>query len=363
MTGEQAQDIIDRAEDAEQLEKISSSTEELTAGATGAEPAAEASAADGEDASPEAPAAPLPTTTSIVPAGYTIVYFDGKTPGGPKRGYQIDGEEAVSVTTVLGCLDKPALPWWGMKVGANGVMELVKRGFLTPATHPIENHPTLAWTPGDGQFYVATEEQLVKLLTQENLTTNHVRDKAADRGQAAHDAFEAWGAIGQEPNPDDYPLEERGYIQALVNFIRDADGGFNVDSQEVVVGSKEHLFAGRYDVRGRTTKEMRLVQSALTQKGELRKKGPKWMTVPADLKLLGDVKTSKGVYGSHLLQLEGYEGAGIECGYEPTDARFVLHLTALGVYEFKRARATYEDFLAILQTYHAVERTEAALKA
>lgn len=346
-----------------EMTENSSSTEELTAGAMGAEPAGEASAAEPDVASPEAPAAPLPTTTTTVPAGYTILYFDGKTESGPRRGYQIDGEEAVSVTTVLGCLDKPALPWWGMKVGANGVMELVKRGFLTPATHPIENHPTLAWMAPDGQFYVATEEMLVKLLTQEKLTTNHVRDDAAVRGQNAHDAFEAWAAIGEVPDPDDYPLHERGYVQALVNFIRDADGGFNAESQEIVVGSKEHLFAGRYDVRGSTTKEMRLVQSALTQKGEIRKKGPKWMTVPGGLKLLGDVKTSKGVYGSHLLQLEGYEGASIECGYDATDARFVLHLTALGVYEFKRARASYEDFLAILQTYHAVEQTEAALKA
>lgn len=300
----------------------------------------------------------LPTLQNTVPAGYTIRYFSE-----PRRYYDIDGEEAVSVTTVLGVLDKPALPWWGMKVGANGVMELVKRGLLTPATHPIENHPTLAWrSAADNQLYVATEEQLVKMLTQEQLTTNHVRDKAADRGTNAHTAFEVWAAIGEEPDPQDYPLEERGYIQALLNFIHDADGGFTADAQEIVVGSKEHLFAGRYDVRGRTTKEMRLVQSALTQKGEIRKRGPKYMNVPAGLSLLGDVKTSKGVYATHLLQLEGYEGASIECGYDATDARFVLHLTALGVYEFKRAKATYEDFLAILRTYHAVERTEALIK-
>src|SRR5690242_3907680 len=31
-------------------------------------------------------------------------------------------KEVPSVTTVLGVLDKPALPWWGMKCGVEGVL-------------------------------------------------------------------------------------------------------------------------------------------------------------------------------------------------------------------------------------------------
>jgi hypothetical protein len=38
--------------------------------------------------------------------------------------------EVPSVTTVLGILDKPGLPWWGMKIGVEGVLELVRRGRL-----------------------------------------------------------------------------------------------------------------------------------------------------------------------------------------------------------------------------------------
>lgn len=324
MTGEQAQDILDRAEDAEMAAAL--------------------------------PPVDGPFATNTVPAGYTIDYFTA-----PRRKYEIDGEEAVSVTTVLECLDKPALPWWGMKVGAEGVLELVKAGLLVPATHPLENHPTLAYTV-DGQGYVATVDAIVALLTQQKLTTNHVRDKAAVRGVNAHDAFELWASIGQVPDPNEYPLEERGYVQGLVNFINDTQGHFHPDDQEVIVGSKEHLFAGRYDLRAHTTGEMRLVTSAYTTSGEIRKRGPKYTTVPGGIKILGDVKTSKGIYGSHLLQLEGYEGASVECGYEPTDARAVLHVTKDGLYEFKRARATYDDFLAILATYHALQRVEEALK-
>lgn len=309
----------------------------------------------------------VPAATNTVPAGYTIDYFTE-----PRRKYMIgmaDGngvedpmQEAVSVTTVLGCLDKPALPWWGMKIGVEGVLELVKRGVLSPATHPVENFTTLAAPTDQGLNMLVGVDDIVRLLTQEKLTTNHARDKAAVRGVNAHDAFEAWCAIGQIPDPEKYPEEERGYVRGLLAFINDTRGNFVPDSQEVIVGSMKHLFAGRYDLRAHTTGEMTLVTSAYTTSGDIRKRGPKYVTVPADIKILGDLKTSKGIYGSHLLQLEGYEGASVECGYEPTDARAVIHVTKDGLYEFKRARATYDDFLAILRTYHALARVEEALK-
>jgi hypothetical protein len=307
------------------------------------------------------PAAIEPTSSTVEPAGFKIDYWSDKVEG-RKRGYQIDGEEAVSVTTILDCLNKPALPWWGMKVGVAGVLELVRTGHLAAATHPIENVPTLAAVNPDGSGYVATMEAIVPMLTEHKLTTNHVRDKAATRGNNAHDAWEVWCAIGELPVPEEYPLEEQGYVRGLLKFIEETQGNFVADTQEVMVGSKEHLFAGRYDTRGHTTGEMRLVTSAYTTSREIRKKGPKYTNVPAGIKLLLDLKTSKGIYSSHLLQLEGYEGASIECGYEPTDARAVLHVTADGLYEFKRARVTYEDFLAILRTYHALARAEEALK-
>jgi hypothetical protein len=39
----------------------------------------------------------------------------------------------------------------------------------------------------------------------------------------------------------------------------------------------------------------------------------------------------------------------------------VLHITADGLYQFKRARATYDDFLAVLHTYYALESVKKAL--
>jgi hypothetical protein len=302
---------------------------------------------------PEIPEAPAggPLSTAEMPAGYRVDYFVE-----PTRKYEIDGVEVPSVTTILGCLDKPGLPWWGMDMGVQGVLRLMLE-------HKYQIAEWAQRMQAEGLEADGMSESILKLLTEHKMTVNHVRDKAGDRGTRAHNAFEAWAGLGEIPDISDWPLEEQGYGRALLAFIADVGDGIVFDELEVMVGSKEHGFAGRFDARGYTTKELRLVTSALTTKNEIRKRGPKYTTVPAGIKLLGDVKTSKGIYGTHLLQLEGYEGASIEAGYEPTDARVVIHLTMHGLYEFKRARATYEDFLAILHTYHALQRVEEALKA
>lgn len=39
-------------------------------------------------------------------------------------------EEVPSVTTVLDCLSKPGLTWWGQGIGLTGVLTLVERGLL-----------------------------------------------------------------------------------------------------------------------------------------------------------------------------------------------------------------------------------------
>lgn len=68
----------------------------------------------------------------VSPSGLEIHYE-----AGPKRLYRIrdwgteaDWQEVPSVSTVLGVLDKPALVYWGNKIGVDGVLELVERGLL-----------------------------------------------------------------------------------------------------------------------------------------------------------------------------------------------------------------------------------------
>lgn len=193
----------------------------------------------------------------------------------------------------------------------------------------------------------ATQQSVMDLLVQHKLTVNHVRDKAGDRGQAVHDAFEIWARDGVFPDPSMFPPEEAGYVVGLCTFLEHTNAV--AEAQEVMVGSLEHGYAGRYDVRLRIPEECQVVVHRTPVKG------PQWKTLKPGV-LLADLKTSKGVYPSHSRQLEAYEQASVECGYEPTDARGILHVGPEGTYEFVRSTAEFEDFRVVLDVWNSDQR-------
>jgi hypothetical protein len=246
------------------------------------------------------------------------------------------GKRLDSVTKILGVLDKPALPWWGMEIGIEGVLELVRTDKLlirTDASWHILDEK-MREEIMENEELLTDVKRIAKLLTMNKLTVNHVRDSAGDRGQDAHDAFETWGQTGILPEPRAWPLDQQGYIRALRKFILEHE--FEVTETEVMVASPSLRFGGRYDARGK-------LDGILT---------------------LADVKTSKRVYVGHFLQLEAYEGAGLEIGHFTTDQRVVIHLTEHGEYNIVRAEdvskdgepCTYEDFAAIVRTHQVVKR-------
>lgn len=276
-----------------------------------------------------------PTLTTTTPAGLRIDFY-----AAPRRHYTITKDdvtaEAISVTDALGCLDKPGLPWWGMKVGIEGVKALDDLGVF--ATLPM-------WTT----------DAVIGLLTEHKLTVNHVRDKAAQRGTNVHDAFDRYAVTGELPNPDDFEAEQKQYVVGLRAFLETVDGCYEPEDTEVLVGSNEYLYAGRYDQRARFTKPVTLVTKTYP------KRGPKVTEVPPGAFLL-DLKTSAGVYESHAIQLGAYEGASVESGYDPTDYRVVLRVTNDGRYEFRRVLATQQDFLAVLAVSRLIDRVKEELK-
>lgn len=286
---------------------------------------------------------------SRTPSGLEV-YYQWK----PKRLYELrhvesdgsvdsvhDGWTRVpSVTTVLDVLHAPALTWWGQSIGIQGILTLIERGRIT-----TEDLATMVANPTE--FDV---ERLSNLLTAEKLTVNHVRDKAGERGQSAHDLFERWARTGAIPDERIVPLAEQGYTLGVKKFL--ADSGLVPDDAEVMVGSLEHLFAGRYDLRAHFEKDARVVARRMDS-GRLH-----YTEIPAGTTVLGDLKTSKHVYEKHFIQLEAYEGAGVEDGYEPTDARAVLHVFPDGGYEFVRSDARFENFLGILAAHQAMEEVK-----
>lgn len=246
------------------------------------------------------------------------------------------GKRLTSVTTALGVLDKPALKWWSMERGIEGVLELIARGEITVDRGAGDIYDL--WIK-DAEIRVDPDlegdvKRIARCLTKAKLTVNHIVGKAAKRGTGAHDAFEAWCETGILPDPRGWPLEERGYISALRALID--TGRLEPEHTEVMIGSVKYQFGGRYDYRGGLDGKKSLV----------------------------DIKTSKGIYTTHYLQLEAYEGASLECGWEPTEQRAVIRLGADGTYEVKTSAEAsrdgipcdYEDFLAILRTQRVCDR-------
>lgn len=276
-------------------------------------------------------------TVEVTPSGIEVYYQSQ-----PKRLYRIrphafddpespwEWREVPSVTTVLGVLEKKALPWWGQRIGVEGVLSLAQSLLL--------DTEKLALLRLDS----AT---IVDLLTDKKLTVNHVRDKAGDRGQAVHDAFEAWARTGRKPDPSIYPDEERGYVEGLLAFLADVPT-IEPLACEVLVASVEHGYAGRYDIRFRTSEPHDVVVHRTPKKGATYRR-----LAPGTY--LGDLKTSKGIYASHARQLEAYEQASIESGYEPTEARGILKVSADGTYEFVRSWATFDDFRCVLAVWQS----------
>jgi hypothetical protein len=237
--------------------------------------------------------------------------------------YTLDGERVVGVSTVAKVVQNPApLIAWAFKLGREG-----------------EPHQT-PW---------------------------NTRQQAADRGNAVHDALERLAQDDRVPNPADYPPEERGHVESLLRWYLWARPEF--EAVEVVVGSRKHRFAGRYDIRCRIpwAKLGVPVGGVGPQTVGMEPLGP-----GARALVMVDLKTSKGVYpDSHFPQLAGYEIASVEMGFAPTDAQYVLRTSPDGAFklepddaardlgQFVRSWATPDTFLAYLDVYRAVE----ALKA
>lgn len=285
---------------------------------------------------------------STTPNG-TVVYFQAE----PKRLYRVCAPEDApiagnyrtvpSVTEVLGVLDKPALPWWGMRVGVEGVLELAANGHLGRIGQALAVRDDRQLTG----VALATVDNVVLLLTQEKLTVNHVRDRAGDRGASVHRALEAWGEDHSLlPDPRFYPEEEQGYVEGLRKFLGDLKLGKGKVEMEIMVGSVEHLYAGRYDLQA-PIEECELVVNTTPVRGETREPFAKG-------RWLFDLKTSAGFYPTQFIQLEAYEQASVECGWKPTVGRAVVRVDREGYYEVRRSKATFSDFAAIHGAWKAL---------
>ncbi len=286
--------------------------------------------------------------SNLTPSGILVEYSPA-----PRRFYRVNGTEVPSVTSVLDCLEKGGLPWWGMKVGVQGVVELFEKGLLQTFVDWKDGDKEKVCLVGDAEAegglrhgWQATTESIVDLLKQEKLTVNHVRDKAGERGTNVHDALEQWAKSGGEffPTPAEFPEAERGYVEGLLAWIDDLQP--KPVLWEVMVGS-ELGYAGRYDLVVEPDAPCEYVSKTYPKKDDKVEE-----LQPG--RYMVDLKTSKGVYPtSNFRQLAAYEWASRECGYPNTDSQYILRVTSDGKYEFVRSTAVLADFVPVLNVWQS----------
>jgi hypothetical protein len=245
----------------------------------------------------------------------TVVKGDVKV-GRKKYRYTVDsGNGPIPTRSVTEILEQVfgkgkfgAGAWWGMETGVKGTLKVLGE---TPASF-------------------SDPDEVIALLKEKKLTTNHVKSDAADRGTAIHDAAEKYALTGEIPNPMDYPEEYRGYLRAFAMFLVDERPEF-LDT-EVTVASAEHGYAGTFDMRARL--------ASYEGVG------------------LGDYKTGKRLYESVFFQLEAYELAAVEMGNAPTDYRFAVQLSADGTYGIELSNVYPEEWVAQVVAWKAQTAAE-----
>ncbi len=241
-------------------------------------------------------------------AGVSIEYRDASH----RYWLHKDGQRtaAISVTSALKVLDKPALVAWAERMGIEGALRLERAGEL-------EGVPP---------------EQALSVVRQRDMGAEAKRDAGADRGSAIHDALRSYCSVGTVPMVGDFPDEVQGYVKSLCRWLLDAEPEPILVEQ--VVGSPRFGFAGRFDLLAKIDGKRTLL----------------------------DLKTSNRVYAEHHLQMAGYEIALRECG-DHSEHRVILQLGDDGMFAVRPTVAEDEDYLAVLDCHRAMMRVRGAINA
>ena len=171
-----------------------------------------------------------------------------------KHAYTTDGKFIPGVTSILGCLDKPALVGWAARMAA----EYIREGYLARAE--------------SGEI---DELSSFMALCDEAKTAHRRFSKgAADIGKTVHSFAEAYMLSGDVNMPDD-PLAQNG-CEAFLEWFK--DNKVEVIDVEKLLFSRENWYAGTCDFYGYINDELCVM----------------------------DLKTSSGLYPEMGLQLGGY---------------------------------------------------------
>lgn len=243
------------------------------------------------------------------------------TPRTPKRGlkfspgnhrYYLDGKPVPGVTTILGCLDKPAIPKWAAKTVAQ---------YVADNPDAVETLRTLG---ASGMVKALAEIPWKK------------RDDEGARGTTLHDYAERL-LKGEEVDVDD---ELVPVVEHALQFMDD----WQIEPLliEVAVGSREHWYAGTLDL------------IAAYRRPDTGHEGV----------AIFDWKSGKALYPEYAWQFNAYAFAefhGLDGDEHPLpecDGAFGVQIRADGydVAPMAFGPDVFDEFLAIRRTYDVVKR-------
>lgn len=220
------------------------------------------------------------------------------TPNGRVYEHPLTGETAISVTTAMKSLDKPALVGWAAK---------------TAAEYAVKNWTILS---------ELEDEERVDLIKGAHRRSS---GRASSLGTAVHDACDHWAR--NEPMPAWEPGVEP-FMEQFVDFLEKRGPEFV--RTEVTVWNRTHGYAGTFD----------------------------WLANIGGRLTLGDHKTGKGVYPEVALQLTALTRAefillpdGTEEPLPEVELFGVLHLRprSWALIPVERSEETWRAFLACLE--------------
>lgn len=171
-----------------------------------------------------------------LPSGASLWYYDEDHSywrHNPKTGKR--GKRLTGVTTAVKTLDHDpsALLRWAAKVQCIGIAELYEMHSDPEALH-----------------WLSTQESIWAELEEYELTFEHVRERAAQRGTNVHEiGFQALGMGRPVPDKERLTDEEQGHVRAIEAFWLDYSPEATLVEQ--IVYSERLGIAGRLDFLGK----------------------------------------------------------------------------------------------------------------
>ena len=229
----------------------------------------------------------------------------------------------ASVSGVAGPFDwnPDNLMGWAAKLDNVGVAELYSK---------ISAGQTSILT--DHLWWLESGDTIRQALTDNGLSWRDQRDKAASRGTNVHKhALEAL-ADGEMVDFDMLEPHEVGYARAVAGFWLDHDP--QVLAAEAVVGCKDRMVAGRFDLLCRLNDDVCLL----------------------------DVKTSRFLSAKFAVQLAGYSLLCEESGWPKPTKGLILQVGEDASYNLVELELDHEDFDTALRVYRRAAEIKKAMR-